>query len=237
MSPRELHLPRDPEAVAQAAAALHEHCGQDRDRAWKGAQEWAAQAAPDRSEDARVEIAERVLQRFDQLDAEPQEPAPPPTSRPPTRRPERAPEPERAERVPERPPAPAAVDPDLARRLNVLAKQTESAEVRAITPTPKWDPADSLTIAGRVQVVSFADLRQRSGPLRVIRLVQASGESVEVWASWQQLVALLSEAEAQRGRGLAVGDLVAIHVHGRQRVGRSRSPSLLFTVAVEWAGD
>ncbi len=237
MSPRELHLPRDPEAVAQAAEALYAHMPGDRDRAWKGALQWAAQAAPDRSEDAQTEIAERVLQRVDQLGTEAQEPPPPPTSRPPTRRPERVPtEPEPpSERVPERPPAPSPADPDMDRRLKALAEETAGAEPTAISPTPRWDPSEQPTLAGRIECASWVDLRQRTGPVRVLTLTQADGTRVECWCSWQQLVALLSEAEAQHGRGLAVGDLVAIRVHGRQRVGRSRSPSLLFTVAVEWA--
>ncbi len=237
MSPRELHLPRDPEAVAQAAESLYAHMPGDRDRAWAAAQEWAAQAAPDRTEDAQATLAADVLQQFDALDPEPQE-SPPPTSRPPTRRPERVPtepEPERAERVPERPPAPSPADPDMARRLKALAEETAGAEPTAISPTPRWDSAEQATLAGVIQCASWADLRQRTGPVRVLTLMQADGTRIECWCSWQQLVALLSEAEAQRGRSLAPGDLIAIHAGGSQRVGKSRSPSRMFTVAVEWA--
>ncbi len=225
MSPAELRLPRDPEAVDQAAEALHAQLGDDRDRAWRGARGWATQAARDRSQGDQQHLAEDVLRAYDRLAG---------ASAP---EPEPQPQPAPAERAPERPAAPAPVDPELAARLDALAQRAEQAEATAITPTPRWDPAEQPTLAGRVECASWADLRQRTGPVRVLTLTQASGERVQAWCSWQQLVALLDEAEAQHGRSLQRGDCIAIHAHGSQRVGRSRSPSRLFMTAIEWSAD
>ncbi|MGI8622679.1 MAG: hypothetical protein ACR2NB_04125, partial [Solirubrobacteraceae bacterium] len=58
---------------------------------------------------------------------------------------------------------------------------------------------------------------------------------VEIWASWQQAAALLRAAELAHGRTLQPGDLLAIRAAGKQRIGKSRSPSRLFTIAIEWA--
>lgn len=238
-----LDLPANPEHVEEAADVLAAHLRDtEPDDARAAAQfrtlarRWAQQVTE------RDEQAESVYHQAltaaglaDDSEAEPEPEQTEPES-PPEPEPE-PPEP-RAGRVRERPPDPAPPDPALARRLAALAEAAEAAEVRALSPTPRWDPAEQGLVAGAVECVTWADLRQRGGPVRVLRLRQADGAEIEVWAGWQQLAALLGEAEAQHRRGLAPGDLVAVNAsHGKQRVGKSRSPSRLFTLAVEWAGE
>lgn len=132
----------------------------------------------------------------------------------------------------------AAPDPDpltdtLTQQLTMLAERVAEAEPHVAAQVERWDPDDQPSVAGQVAIVEWADLRQRAGPTRIIVLHTRDGP-IEIWASWQQLAALLRAQELAHGRTLQAGDLIGIQARGKQRVGRSRSPSRMFTVAIEW---
>lgn len=236
--PRHLDLPADPGAVEQVADVLRAHvrdsepddartAEQVADLAWR----WATQVAP--SNDAAEEAYWAVLRAAGlEPPAEPE-----PGQQQPE--PEREPDPQRqAESEPEPEPVPATVSAeplpdDLAARLRALGQRVEQAPTTTAAPIGRWDPSEQPTLAGEVASVEWADLRQRSGPTRIVTLRTQDGPR-ELWVSWQQLGALLRAVELGHGRALAPGDLLAIQERGKRRLGSSRSPSRLFSLAVEW---
>lgn len=251
---REVDLPADPARAADAAALLKENVGDNpewfADLAWQ----WARQVTDDeqRARDAYFAVLAAGGYSLSADDNEQPEPEPEPQPEPGEQEPEHeapaepdpAPEPDPAsEPEPQPEPgdkgeslAPAPLPADVAQRAQVLAREAERAGARIAGPIPRWDPAEEPVIAGRVEAVDHADLRQRGGAVRILLLRTEAG-LVEVWLGHQQSAALLREMEAEHGRVLAAGDLFAIAAKGRQRIGASRSPSRLFSLAVNWAGE
>lgn len=239
---RTINLPTSPDRAAEAADVLCRHLRDEpdddraaeqlRSLAWR----WAQQAsAPDGDPEAtywRVLDAAGIEPSVAGDEPSPQperQPAPQPTADP---EPQAAPEPEPApvESAPESEPLPS----DLTARLRALAQRVESEPTTTASPVAKWDPDETPIIAGEVAAVEWADLRQRGGPVRIVTL-RTEGGPAEAWASWQQLAALLRQRELAHGRPIRAADLLAIQARGRQRVGRSRSPSRMFALSIEWA--
>lgn len=250
MSERHLDLPADLGAVEQVADVLRAHVSdpddpraaeQVADLAWR----WATKLAP--SKDAAEEAFWAVLSAAGlkpPAEPEPGQQQPEAEREPePRRQPEpeadREPEPQRQpESEPEPEPEAVSAEPlpdDLAARLRALGQRVEQAPTTAAAPIVRWDPSEKPTLAGEVAVLEWADLRQRAGPTRIVTLRTQDGP-VELWLSWQQAGALLRAAELGHGRALAAGDLLAIEARGKRRLGRSRSPSRLFALTIDWAG-
>jgi len=248
MTPRTLDLPGRPEATDEAAQTILA-ATQDPRQAATLAWRWARHCHPS-DEQAAAETWRAVLEAGhiphpDDLPAtaEPKpKPAPKPGAEPAT---ESAADDgtqpdddddgaEQPARAPVAAPDPEPLTRELAQQLAVLSERVEATEPHIAAPIAKWDPDETPVLAGQVAVAEYADLRQRAGPVRIILLLTEHGP-IEAWCSWQQLSALIRAEELAHGRTIQPGDLVGIQARGKQRVGRSRSPSRLFTVAIEWA--
>lgn len=240
-------LPGDPTKTEEVAALLHERTGGDEGEFVRRAWQWAGKVSSSRQQAEtayfRVLDAGGVTNPDPGPDPEPAAPAPKPAPNPDPEPdapdtddddPEGEPEDEQAPRAPVATPDHEPLPGDLLRRLAALTERVDAAPTTTAAAVPKWDPDEALTIAGEVALAEWADLRQRGGAVRILTLRTTSGPT-EIWASWQQLAALLRAAELAHGRTLQPGDLVGIAARGKQRVGKSRSPSRLFTLSIEWA--
>lgn len=250
MTPRALEMPAAPEAVEEAVATLTAHLREEPDDARAGEQfqrlawRWARQVAA-------ADEAERVYAQMlahAGLGTEPgHEPAPERQAAPKSTVPMREPTP--TERGPESPPPPDSSDgaepeplPSVglsgpeAERARALADHLADAPAQIAGPIPRWDPDETPVLVGRVEAVEHADLRQRAGTTRVLLLKTEEG-LVECWLGHQQSAAITREFEAEQGRAVAPGDVFAIAAKGRKRIGKSRSPSRLFSIEIEWGDD
>lgn len=243
-------LPGDPTKTEEVAALLHDRTSGDSSEFVRRAWQWAGKVSSSRQEAEtayfRVLDAGGVTNPDPGPDPKPAAPAPKPTTNPnpdpdpepdapdTDDDPEGEPEDEQAPRAPVATPDHEPLPGDLLRRLEALAAHVEKTEPHVAAPVPKWDPDETPTITGQVALAERADLRQRGGAIRVIVLLTEHGPT-EIWASWQQAAALLRAAELAHGRTLLRGDLLAIRAAGKQRIGKSRSPSRLFSLVIEWA--
>ncbi|MGI8439763.1 MAG: hypothetical protein ACR2NV_06110, partial [Thermoleophilaceae bacterium] len=235
-------LPGDPTKTEEVAALLHERTGGDEGEFVRRAWVWAGKVSSSRQDAETAYFA--VLSAGGvqpppaaaDPDPEPAGPAPKPDPDP-----EPETEPDEADDDPEQPARAPAATPDheplpgdLLARLEALTRRVEAAPTTTAAAVPKWDPDETPTITGQVALAEWADLRQRGGAVRILVLLTEHGP-VEIWCSWQQLAALLRAQELAHGRTLQPGDLLAIRAAGKQRIGKSRSPSRLFTLSIEWA--
>lgn len=249
---RTLDLPADPVATTEVAAILAEHTRSAREftrHAWA----WAGQVSRTQAEAETAYFAvhdaagvqpatapDPEAGHVAKSDPAPKaEPKPRPDPEPdadddPDPDPDGDGDPEPSARAPVSAPTPDPLPDHLARQLTALAARVDTEEPHVAANVPKWDPDETPTLAGQVAYSEYADLRQRAGPVRILVLRTTDGP-VEIWASWQQLGALLRAEELANGRAIQPGDLLAIRAAGKQRVGKSRSPSRLFTLAIQWA--
>lgn len=241
-------LPGDPTKTEEVAALLHDRTSGDSSEFVRRAWVWAGKVSSSRQDAETAYFA--VLSAGGvqpppaaaDSDPEPAAPAPKPATNPdpdpepdaPDPDPEGEPEDEQAPRAPAATPDHEPLPGDLLRRLAALTQTTEAEPTTTAAPVPKWDPDEQPAITGQVALCEWADLRQRAGAVRIIVLLTEHGPT-EIWASWQQAAALLRAAELAHGRTLQRGDLLAIRAAGKQRIGKSRSPSRLFTLVIEWA--
>ncbi len=245
-------LPADLTKTEEVAALLHERTSGDEAEFVRRAWQWAGRVASTRQDAETAYFACLAAggvtppaapePKPDPEQATPEQATPEQATPEPEADPDPDPEPDAPDTDddPEAAQAPIATPdheplPDaLTARLEALTRRVEAAPTTTAAAVPKWDPDEQPTITGQVALAEWADLRQRGGAVRILLLLTSHGP-VEIWASWQQLAALLRAAELGHGRTLQPGDLLAIRAAGKQRIGKSRSPSRLFTLVIEWA--
>lgn len=117
-------------------------------------------------------------------------------------------------------------------RLAELRQRNGEEEPFDATFVPRWEP-NSGALIGEVLTAAALDLRTSNGRDRLFLLRDEDGRQVELWATWKELRDALFNLEAEQGRAIGHGDLLAVRPCGKHQVGKHQQHT--FAVTVVWA--